>query len=38
VSPTGGYGHPAYSQWSLVPVVQLASVFGIDGILFLLTW
>lgn len=38
VSPTGAYGHPATSQWTLPPIIQLTAVFGLDGVLFLMAW
>jgi hypothetical protein len=38
VSPTGAYGHPAVVNWSVAPIVQLASLAGLDGILFLMAW
>jgi apolipoprotein N-acyltransferase len=35
-TPDGNWGSLAYTQADLLPVVQLASVFGVGGILFLL--
>jgi apolipoprotein N-acyltransferase len=35
-TPDGNWGSLAYTQADLLPIVQLASVFGVGGILFLL--
>jgi len=38
VSPFGGIGSLAYTQYGNLPLLQLVSVTGISGIVFLLTW
>lgn len=38
VSPTGAFGHPATSQWTLPPIIQLTAICGLDGVLFLMAW
>ncbi|GAB5036019.1 Hypothetical protein NocV09_03300020 [Nannochloropsis oceanica] len=38
VSPTGSYGHPALCNWPISSIIQLTSLFGLEGILFLMTW
>ena len=38
VSPTGAFGHPATSQWTVSPIIQLTAIFGLDGVLFLMAW
>ncbi len=37
-APIGSVGNPAYSQASVKPLVLTASVWGVDGIVFLLAW
>ncbi len=37
-SPFGGIGSLAYTQYGNLPLLQLLSVTGISGIVFLLTW
>jgi apolipoprotein N-acyltransferase len=36
--PNGSWGSPAYSQYGNLPLMQLASITGIYGITFLITW
>jgi apolipoprotein N-acyltransferase len=38
VSPFGTFGSMAYTQFANLPLVQLVSVTGIWGIIFLVTW
>jgi len=38
VVPGGSWGSPAYSQYGDLPLVQVASVTGIHGITFLISW
>ena len=35
---TGTFGAPAYSQYGVLPLVQLVSVTGMWGLTFLITW
>jgi len=37
-SPYGSWGSVAYTQWSDLPLIQLASVTGLWGISFLVAW
>jgi apolipoprotein N-acyltransferase len=38
VRATGTFGTPAYSQYRVLPLVQLVSVTGMWGLTFLITW
>ncbi|MBN8235085.1 hypothetical protein JF544_07470 [Halobacillus kuroshimensis] len=38
LNPYGSFGHLGYSQHQLLPVMQMASILGITGLTFLITW
>ena len=38
VSPDGSWGSPAYTQYGNLPLLQLASVTGLPGIVFVVVW
>lgn len=38
IAPIGSVGNPAYAQVSFVPLVLTASIWGTDGIVFLMAW
>ncbi len=38
VNPFGTFGNPAYSQYGNLPLLQLVSVTGLWGIVFLMSW
>jgi apolipoprotein N-acyltransferase len=37
-TPDGNWGSLAYTQAEVLPIAQLAAVFGVGGVLFLLMW
>jgi apolipoprotein N-acyltransferase len=37
-SPLGTFGSPAYSQFGNVPLIQLVSLTGVAGLVFLIAW